>query len=149
MPFSKEAVKGRSVSELEMLTGRWRGVQGDDIFEEYWLPESRGNKACVFRWQKLDPEKDMFEAVIMIERNGEIHMMLRHFDHRFHAWEEKDEPLDFVVTELSPTHVTFVKASDPETGFLHYDLSQTGKLIFRMYAPDEAVRFKLEFLKVE
>ena len=52
MTFSNTPLKGKSIAELEFLTGHWKGKAGDDIIEEYWLPEVEGNKACVFRWIK-------------------------------------------------------------------------------------------------
>jgi hypothetical protein len=140
-------MKGKSLSDLEMLNGHWRGTSGDDIVEEYWLPCERENKACIFRWLKDDSSKNMFEAVIVVERNDEIHMLLRHFDTNLHAWEEKDSPWDFVATEISESTLTFVDANNPDSGFLHYDISKD-RLRFRMFEPDETVKFELRFSRV-
>ncbi len=148
MTYSRDALKGRSVSELEMLTGYWRGVHGDDIFEEYWLPEARRNKACVFRWLK-GQSIYIYEIVALVERNNEIHMLLRHFDRDFVASEDKDNPLDFVVTEMSSTQVALVDTHDPDGGYLQYDASEEGRLRFRAYGADGSVLFELQFEKID
>ena len=147
MTYSREALKGRSVSELGMLTGHWRGVNGDDIFDEYWLPETRGNMACVFRWLKGDSIY-IYEIVALIEKNAEIHMMLRHFNEKFVASEEIDKPLDFIVTELTTNKVVFVNRSNPDGGYLQYDMSEEGYLRFQACEPDGSVSFGLDFERV-
>ena len=49
MTYSKMPLKGNAVRDLDFLTGHWRGVIGEDVVEEYWLPEMYSNKACIFR----------------------------------------------------------------------------------------------------
>ena len=147
MTYSNTPLKGKSVRDLEFLTGLWRGTIDEDIFEEYWLPEMLSNKACVFRWIK-NGEIYIYELVAMIERDNEIHMLLRHFDKGFTAWEEKDSPRDFVVTELSKTEVVFIDARNPDSGFLRYDTSKKDILEFFDHEPDGTVNFSLLFKKV-
>jgi hypothetical protein len=89
MTYSKTPLKGKSVRDLEFLTGYCKGKTGEDVFEEYWLPEINSNKVCVFRWIKKG-EVYIYEIVALIERDDETHMLLRHFDKSFTAWEEKD-----------------------------------------------------------
>ncbi|MFW9843525.1 MAG: DUF6265 family protein, partial [Candidatus Thorarchaeota archaeon] len=74
MTYSKTPLKGKSVSDLEFLTGHWRGDLGEDIVEEYWLPEAFSNKACIFRWIKKG-EIYIYELVAMVKRDDEIHML--------------------------------------------------------------------------
>ncbi|TFG29988.1 hypothetical protein EU528_08885 [Candidatus Thorarchaeota archaeon] len=147
MTYSTTPLKGKSVRDLEFLTGHWKGMMGDDIVEEYWLPEMYSNKACVFRWIK----KGMiyiYEIVSLVEREGEIHMLLRHFDKAFAAWEEKDNPRDFVVTELSEKEVVFIDTQNPDGGFLRYDASKKDTLEFFDHEPDGTINFILLFNKV-
>ena len=140
-------MKDKSVSGLEFLTGHWKGEMGEDLIEEYWLPEQFSNKACVFRWIKKG-EVYIYELVSLIERDNEIHMLLRHFDKGFTAWEEKDRPRDFVVTELSKTEVVFIDTRNPDAGFLRYDTSKKDTLEFFDHEPDGTVNFSLLFKKV-
>lgn len=140
-------LKGGSVRNLDFLTGHWRGVAGDDFFEEYWLPEMFSNKACIFRWLKKGVVY-IYEIIALVERDGEIHMLLRHFNEAFTAWEEKDSPRDFVVTEISDTEVILINTQNPESGFLKYDASKENTLEFFDHEPDGAINFSLVFKKI-
>jgi hypothetical protein len=146
MTYSTLPLKGKSVRDLDFLTGRWRGIAGDDYFEEYWLPEMYSNKACIFRWIKKE-EVYIYEIVALVERDGEIHMLLRHFNKGFVAWEEKDTPRDFVVTELSDVGAVFIDTQNPDGGFLRYDTSEENTLAFFDHEPDGTVNFSLLFKK--
>jgi len=148
MTYSKTPLRGKSVRNLDFLTGHWKGTAGDDIFEEYWLPELHSNKACVFRWIK-GGEIYIYELVALVERDGEIHMLLRHFDKGFTAWEEKTSPRDFVVTEMTETEVTFIDTGNPDGGFLRYDTSKKDTLEFSDHEVDGSINFSLVFTKVK
>ncbi len=147
MTYSKMPLKGNAVRDLDFLTGHWRGVIGEDVVEEYWLPEMYSNKACIFRWIKKG-ELYIYELVALVERDGELHMLLRHFDKGFTAWEDKTSPRDFVVTELSKTEAVFIDTQKPDGGFLRYDTSKTDTLKFFDHEPDGTVNFSLVFKKV-
>jgi hypothetical protein len=147
MTYSKTPLKGQSLNDLDFLTGHWRGESGDDLFEEYWLPEMHRNKAGVFRWIKKG-EVYIYEIEALVERDGELHMFLRHFDKDFTAWEEKDSPMDLIVTELSDTEVVFIDTRNPDGGFLRYDASKDNTLEFFDHEPDGSVNFSLSFKKV-
>lgn len=148
MTYSKLPLKSKSVKDLDFLTGRWGGLSGDDYYEEYWLPEKYSNKACIFRWIKKE-EVYIYEIVALVERDGEIHMLLRHFNKGFVAWEEKDTPRDFVVTELSDTGAVFIDTQNPDGGFLRYDTSKENTLEFFDHEPDGTVNFSLLFTKID
>jgi hypothetical protein len=147
MNYSREPVKGRSVSDLERLTGHWRGTTKDGIVEEYWLPEVDGNKACVFRWMR-GGDIYIYEIAAMVERGGDLHMLLRHFDRDFTAWEEKDKPRDLVITKLTPTKIVFVNTENPDGGYMQYDTSLQNTLHFSDHEPDGSVSFELVFQKI-
>jgi hypothetical protein len=147
MKYSKFPLKGISVKQLDFLTGHWKGETDDDIFEEYWLPEMYSNKVCVFRWIK-NGEIYIYEIVALVEKSGEIHMLLRHFDKGFVAWEEKNAPRDFVVTGLSENEVIFINSQNPESGFLRYDTSKKDTLEFFDHEPDGTINFTLLFKKI-
>jgi hypothetical protein len=148
MAYSQKPLRNRSVSEFDLLTGYWKGKAGEDTIEEYWLPETNANKLCVFRWIR-NGSIYIYEIVALIERDGEIHMLLRHFDKNFIAWEEKEEPRDFVVTDLSGTSVRFVDSRNPKTGFLQYATSEKNILRFSDHEPDGSVSFELIFQRVQ
>ncbi len=147
MTYSKTPLKDKSVKNLEFLVGHWRGELDSDIVEEYWLPETHSNMACVFRWIKKG-EIYIYELVSLVERDDEIHMFLRHFDKKFTAWEDKDTPRDFVVTALSSNEVVFIDTGNPDGGFIRYDTRKKETLEFFDHEPDGTVNFFLEFKKV-
>ncbi|MHA1965532.1 MAG: DUF6265 family protein [Candidatus Thorarchaeota archaeon] len=147
MTYSKTPLAGKSVRDLDFLTGHWRGKMGDDFIEEYWLPEMNSNKACVFRWIKKG-DVYIYEIVALVEQDREIHMLLSHFDKGFTAWEEKNSPRDFVVTELSKTEAVFIDTQKPDGGFLRYDTSKKDTLEFFDRESDGTINFSLIFKKV-
>ena len=146
MVYSKNPLRGRSIQEVTFLIGHWRGSMGDDIIEEYWLPEIHSNMACVFRWIK-NGEIYIYELVSLVEQNDEIHMFLRHFNKDFTAWEEKDAPRDFVVTDLAEDEVVFIDTANPDGGHLRYNTSKKDTLEFFDHEPDGTVNFSLSFTK--
>lgn len=148
MTYSTKPLKDKSVKNLDFLTGYWSGQAGNDSIEEIWLPETCSTMVCVFRWIK-DREIYIYELVTLVERDGEIHMLLRHFDKGLTAWEEKDNPRNFVVTELSQTEVVFIDSQKPDAGFLRYDTSKKDTLEFFDHEPDGKVNFSLSFKKVD
>lgn len=146
MTYSNTPLKGKSVRNLNFLNGLWSGEDGDDFFEEYWSSEMHSTMACVFRWIKKG-ELYIYELVILAERDGEIHMLLRHFDKELTAWEEKESPRDFVVTEISENQVVFIDTQNPDGGFLRYNTSKEGTLEFFDHEPDGKINFSLSFKK--
>jgi hypothetical protein len=147
MSYSREAIRTKSVSDLERLTGYWRGRTKDGMVEEYWLPEVRGNKACVFRWIR-GGDIYIYEIAAVVERGGELHMLLRHFDRELTAWEEKDKPRDLVITELTPTKIVFVNTEDPDGRYMQYDTSEPNTLRFSDHEPDGSLSFELVFQRL-
>ncbi|MFW9848920.1 MAG: DUF6265 family protein, partial [Candidatus Thorarchaeota archaeon] len=119
----------------------------DDVVEEYWLPVLDDKMAGIFRWTK-DGEINIYEIIGLSVVDDELHMFLRHFDRKFVAWEEKDKPLCFVVTELSSTDVVFVDKDNPDKGFLRYSLKDDTNLEFISYEQNGEIQFKLEFRKM-
>ncbi|MHA2286084.1 MAG: DUF6265 family protein [Candidatus Thorarchaeota archaeon] len=106
MTHSKTPLKGKTVSDLEFMTGAWRGEKEDDIFEE------------------------------------------QHFDKSFTAWEEKETPLVFLLTELTDNKAVFVSSTTPDGGFLQYELIDSKTLRFSDFESDGSLSFELLFHKL-
>ncbi|MHA1907684.1 MAG: DUF6265 family protein [Candidatus Thorarchaeota archaeon] len=146
MTFSKIPLKGKSVEDLNFLTGHWEGTSEKDTIEEFWLPVLEGKMAGIFRWMK-EGEIFVYEIIALSMIDDEVHMYLRHFDKEFVAWEEKDKPRCFVATEITDTDVVFVDTENPEKGFLRYSTSKDNTLEFFDYEADGKINFQLEFKK--
>ncbi|MHA1957057.1 MAG: DUF6265 family protein [Candidatus Thorarchaeota archaeon] len=147
MTHSKTPLKGKTVSDLEFMTGAWRGEKEDDIFEEHWTPEIKNNKTGMFRWMKGD-EIFVYEIMAFVENDGNLQFLLRHFDKSFTAWEEKETPLVFLLTELTDNKAVFVSSTTPDGGFLQYELIDSKTLRFSDFESDGSLSFELLFHKL-
>jgi hypothetical protein len=148
MGYSTSPLKGPLFEKLDFFTGAWRGKSNDDQIEEHWMPDARNNRTGMFRWIK---EGDVFvyEIMALVERNDEVHLLLRHFGKEFECWEEKDKPMVFILTELTDTKAVFILSTKPEGGFLVYERADEKSLIFRDLEPDGSVSFELLFAKLD
>ncbi|MHA1934667.1 MAG: DUF6265 family protein [Candidatus Thorarchaeota archaeon] len=147
MTHSKTPLKGKTVSDLEFMTGAWRGEKEDDIFEEHWTSEIKNNKTGMFRWMKGD-EIFVYEIMAFVENDGNLQLLLRHFDKSFTAWEEKETPLVFLLTELTDNKAVFISSSKPDGGFLQYELIDSKTLRFADLESDGSLSFELLFSKI-
>ena len=146
MTFSTTPVIRKSVKDLAFLAGAWQGENGTDLFEEHWMLEVQNNMTGMFRWLK-DGEIFVYEIMALVEREGNIHLLLRHFNKDFVGWEEKEESLIFILSELTDTKALFIKSNKPEDGWLMYERVDDKTLKFTDLESDGSVSFELTFIK--
>ncbi|MHA1958639.1 MAG: DUF6265 family protein [Candidatus Thorarchaeota archaeon] len=147
MTFSTTPLKGKSVKDLEFMTGAWRSATDDSIVEEHWMPEENNNKTGMFRWFR-EGEIYIYELMALVEKNGTISLYLRHFDKDFAGWEEKDKPREFILTYSSEKGAVFMAPETPDSGFLKYELVDSETLRFADLEPNGDVSFELFFQKI-
>ncbi|MBD3405517.1 MAG: hypothetical protein GF411_05200 [Candidatus Lokiarchaeota archaeon] len=148
MTHSKNPLRGSSVSQLRFLCGLWKGVEGEDEFDEYWLDEAHGVISGTFRWMKKG-EIYLYEIFTLLKQDNLVHLYLRHFNKDFVSWEEKESPAHLILTEVSDSHAVFVNSDKPESGFLKYELLDSDILRFADLNSDGSVRFELVFKKMD
>ena len=147
MVYSKTPVRAFDVSELSFMVGGWRGRSDDDIFEEHWMPLIENNMTGMFRWLKKG-EVYVYEIMAFVKHEDDVRFLLRHFSKTFEGWEEKNNPIVLVLTELNENQGIFVQHEHPEKGFLTYERIDEGTLRFADLEPDGSVSFELIFHKL-
>ncbi|MFW9909235.1 MAG: DUF6265 family protein [Candidatus Thorarchaeota archaeon] len=147
MKHKTNPLVGARVKDLQFLSGTWRGTLGNSYVEELWTIETRSNMTGMFRWIRGD-EIYIYEIMALVEVADTVQFFLRHFNKEFVASEEKDEPLKFLLTELTERKCVFVLAKSPEKGFISYEITDEDKLRFADFEPDGSLSFELVFEKV-
>jgi hypothetical protein len=147
MTFSKEPVTDRTVQDLAFLTGQWKGHPGNGIIEEHWMSNTAENMTGMFRWIKGD-SVSMYELMAIVRKEENITFYLRHFHPDFIGWEEKENPIELVLTDLSDNKALFVNSEKPDEGWFAYHLVDDETLTFTDYEPDGSVAFELTFKRM-
>ncbi len=90
-----------SISQIEWMTGHWKGEAFGGITEEIWSPPAAGSMLFVFRLI-LDDTVNFYEIGHIKELEGSLVFELKHFGPDLKGWEEKEEVQRF----------KFIKADD-------------------------------------
>jgi hypothetical protein len=113
-----EASPPASISQIEWMTGHWRGEAFGGITEEIWSPPEAGAMMFVFRLI-ADNEINFYEIGHVREIEGSLVFELKHFGSDLKGWEEKDEVQTFKFVKAEENRVyfegfTFERISDHE-----------------------------------
>lgn len=114
------------VSQLAFFAGEWRGKMDWGDIEEYWSEPMGNNMMCSFRC--LSEGKPVFYEFVVIELKAGVPIMkLRHFNPGNIAWEDKDNPYEYTLVELTKTKCVF-ESADKKTR-LGYERKGPEKLV--------------------
>lgn len=114
------------MSQLTFIAGEWRGKMDWGEIEEYWSEPLGDNMMCTFRCVKNG--KALFYEFVLIEsKAGVPTMKLRHFNPGSIGWEDKENPNEYFLIELTSTKCVF-EAADKKTR-LGYERISTEKLL--------------------
>lgn len=91
---------------VKWISGHWKGEALGGTVEEIWTPALGGSMMCVFKLV-IDDEVQFYEIVTVVEENGSLILRLKHFNADLHAWEEKDETIDFRLVHVTQDRVYF------------------------------------------
>ena len=94
-----------SIEQVDWLVGNWVGSAFGKRFEEVWNPASAGTMVGFFKLYSGD-EVVFYELLVLEEKEGSLSMKVKHFGANFHAWESKEDFVDFklVKIELDAIH---------------------------------------------
>lgn len=118
----------RSVAELAWMAGHWVGEGGDDLSEEIWTAPAAGSIVGMWRWASEERLK-LLELLAVTEEDGGLVLRLRHFEPDLVGWEERDEPLELPLAELSPREVVFAGEAHGGPIRLTYRLENPDRLV--------------------
>lgn len=106
------------ISQMEWMTGHWKGKAFGGITEEIWSPPAAGSMMFVFRLI-VDNEINFYEIGQVRELNNTLVFELKHFGAELKGWEEKDEVQQFKFIKAEANRMyfegfTFERINDQE-----------------------------------
>ena len=119
MSFSEETVSpNASISQIEWMTGHWKGEAFGGITEEIWSPPLGGSMMFSFKLV-ADDKVNFYELGHILETNGTLLLQLKHFGGDLKGWEEKNDTVDFKLVKVDVDRLyfddfTFERISDQE-----------------------------------
>lgn len=87
------------VDELSWISGYWVGTGLGGEVEEIWSTPKNGKMYCVFRYDSGE-EFVFSEHVTLTSTEKGVSMLVKHFSADFHAWEEKEEYVNFPLIKI-------------------------------------------------
>jgi hypothetical protein len=99
--FLEEGVEQPSadIDDVSWIAGHWRGEAFGGIIEEIWSPPLGGSMMASFKLV-VEGEVSFYEIETISEVDGSLLLRLKHFGANLHAWEEKEETIDFPLVAL-------------------------------------------------
>jgi hypothetical protein len=95
-----------TLADVHWLVGDWYGEAFGDSFEEAWSPPSAGSMVGMFKLLK-DSGVAIYELELLVEEEGSLSLMVRHFNADFTAWEDKDDYVYFPLVQVEENAVHF------------------------------------------
>ncbi|GGF19740.1 DUF6265 family protein [Echinicola rosea] len=89
----KPAANGK-VQDLAWMAGYWKGPGFGGDCEELWLPPEGDSMVGIFRFTQ-NGKLIFSEFMAIYEKNGQLHLKVKHFSDDFSPWEEKDKWINF------------------------------------------------------
>jgi len=113
-----ESAPPADISQIEWMTGHWKGKAFGGSTEEIWSPPAAGAMMFVFR-SIMGNEIGFYEIRHIRELENSLVFELKHFGPDLKGWEEKDEvqTYKFIKAEENSMYfegVTFERISDQE-----------------------------------
>ena len=95
-----------SLTNIDWLTGHWKGEAFGGIAEEIWSPPVNGS--MMFSFRLIDKGTvSFYEFGHILETEGTLILQLKHFNGDLIGWEEKDETIDFKLVKLEENRLYF------------------------------------------
>jgi len=110
---------GVTVADLGWFAGNWRGKIKEDRIEECWSQPSGDSMMAMFRGFTGDRVR-FYEFILIEPDDNRIVMRLKHFNPGLIGWEEKEQVVEFVLTQLEGKTAVFLQKNTEKTIFLIY-----------------------------
>ncbi len=94
------------ISELSWIEGSWHGVAFGGQTEEVWTAPSAGSMMGMFKLIS-EGEISFYELMTISEKEGSLHLRIKHFDKDMNGWEEKDKSVEFPLVDIKKNAVYF------------------------------------------
>ena len=95
-----------SIEQVSWLVGDWTGTAFGKQFEEVWNPVSAGTMIGFFKLFSED-EIEFYELLLLEEEEGSLSLKVKHFSKAFHAWEDKEDYVNFKLVKIEPDAIHF------------------------------------------
>lgn len=112
---SEESRAVASIEDAAWLAGNWVGTAFGQEFEEVWNPPSAGTMVGMFKL--FNDEQVNFYEILVLEQDGaSLSLKVKHVGSNFHAWEDKEEFINFKLVKVEPDALHFSGLSFYRTG---------------------------------
>lgn len=95
-----------TIDQVDWLVGNWVGSAFGNRFEEVWNPASAGSMVGFFKLYN-DDGVIFYELLLIKEEENSLSLKVKHFDKNFHAWESKEDYVDFKLVKIEPNAIHF------------------------------------------
>ena len=95
-----------SIDQVSWLVGNWVGTAFGNKFEEVWNPASAGSMVGFFKLFN-DQGVVFYELLLLKEEEGSLSLKVKHFTEDFHAWETKEDYVDFKLVKIEENAIHF------------------------------------------
>ena len=118
-----------TLADVDWMVGNWLGEAFGNTFEEVWNPPSAGSMVGMFKVIDNDSVK-FYEILLMIEEEGSLSILVKHFNADFTAWEDKEDYVRFRLVKVEEDAVHF-------TGISFYRLNDNEMVAYLVLHNDE------------
>lgn len=94
------------LENVAWIAGNWKGEAFGGIVEENWSEPSGDSMMASFKLIN-DGKTSFYELEIIREVENTLILQLKHFNGNLHAWETKEETVDFPLVEITKNKVVF------------------------------------------
>jgi len=96
------------LSDLEWISGNWKGENGEFSIEEQWSGISSESMMGMFRMIRSDSPV-FYEFMTLTGTNERIEMRIKHFSADLTGWEDKEKHILFSLEEIHDSKAVFRK----------------------------------------
>ena len=89
-----------TIEDIAWLAGYWQGEAFGGSFEDVWSAPSAGTMMGMFKVFQ-DDAPSFYELQLMVEQEGSLAWLVKHFSADFTAWEEKEAFVTFPLIRLT------------------------------------------------